>query len=96
MGALLAAQSGARLVHIPYRGSAPAVTDLLSGQISSVFLIVAAISSYLDSRHVRALAVTGRERVAALPDVPTFAECGVAGLENPWLVRDLCSGKPAR
>jgi tripartite-type tricarboxylate transporter receptor subunit TctC len=83
MGALLAAQSGARLVHIPYRGSAPAVTDLLSGQISSVFLTVAAISSYLDSRHVRALAVTGRERVAALPDVPTFAECGVAGLENP-------------
>jgi len=83
MGALLAAQSGARLVHVPYRGSAPAITDLLSGQISSVFLTVAAISSYLDSRHVRALAVTGRERVATLPSVPTFGECGVAGLENP-------------
>jgi len=83
MGALLAAQSGARLVHVPYKGSAPAVTDLLSGQISSVFLTVAALSSYIDARHVRALAVTGRERVATLPDVPTFGECGVAGLENP-------------
>ncbi|MBR0843251.1 tripartite tricarboxylate transporter substrate binding protein [Bradyrhizobium liaoningense] len=83
MGALLAAQSGARLVHIPYKGSAPAITDLLGGQINSVFLTVAAISSYVESGHVRALAVTGRERVATLPDVPTFGERGIAGLENP-------------
>ena len=83
LGALLAAQSGARLVHVPYRGSAPAVTDLLGGQISSVFLTVAAISSYIGSGHVRALAVTGRERVVTLPNVPTFGESGIAGLENP-------------
>lgn len=83
MGTLLAAQSGARLLHVPYKGSAPAVTDLLSGQISSVFLTVAAISTYVESKHIRALAVTGTKRVATLPDVPTFQESGVEGLENP-------------
>ena len=83
MGTLLAAQSGARLLHVPYKGSAPAVTDLLSGQISSVFLTIAAISTYVESKHIRALAVTGTKRVATLPDVPTFQERGIEGLENP-------------
>ena len=82
MGTLLAAESGLRLVHVPYKGSSQAVTDLLGGTIDAVFLTVAAVKTYIDAKQIRALAVTGTERIATLPDVPTFREVGVGGLEN--------------
>jgi tripartite-type tricarboxylate transporter receptor subunit TctC len=82
MGLLLAAKQGTQLLHVPYKGSTAAVTDLLGGTIDSVFLTAAAIKTYVDAKQVRALAVTGTERVAALPGVPTFKERGISGLEN--------------
>ncbi|HEY8333972.1 MAG TPA: tripartite tricarboxylate transporter substrate binding protein [Tardiphaga sp.] len=82
MGALLAAKQGMKLLHVPYKGSTAAITDLLGGTIDSVFLTAAAISTYVDAKQVRALAVTGTERVGSLPEVPTFKERGISGFEN--------------
>lgn len=81
-GSLLASKTSARLLHVPYKGSAPAVTDLLGGTIDSVILTVAAVRSYIDGKQVRALAVTGRRRVSGLTDVPTLKEMGFDGFEN--------------
>lgn len=82
MGTLLAVKRNVNLLHVPYKGSAPAVTDLLGRNIDSVFLTVAAISAYVEAKQFRALAVTGEERVVTLPDVPTFKELGITDLEN--------------
>jgi tripartite-type tricarboxylate transporter receptor subunit TctC len=69
------------IVHIPYRGSAPAFTDLLAGQVQIMAESIPQASQYVKQGKLRALAVTGRERNAALPDLPTFAEAGIKGLE---------------
>ncbi len=73
--------SGTFIVHIPYRGSAPAFTDLLGGQVQVMAESIPQASQYVKQGKLRALAVTGRERNAALPDVPTFAEAGIKGLD---------------
>jgi tripartite-type tricarboxylate transporter receptor subunit TctC len=73
--------TGTYIVHIPYRGSAPAFTDLLAGQVQMMAESIPQASQYVKQGKLRALAVTGRERNAALPDTPTFAESGVKGLE---------------
>ena len=73
--------TGTFIVHIPYRGSAPAFTDLLGGQVQVMAESIPQASQYVKQGKLRALAVTGRERNAALPDTPTFAEAGIKGLE---------------
>ena len=73
--------TGTFIVHIPYRGSAPAFTDLLGGQVQAMAESIPQASQYVKQGKLRALAVTGRERNAALPDVPTFAEAGIKGLD---------------
>jgi tripartite-type tricarboxylate transporter receptor subunit TctC len=73
-------EAGISVVHIPYRGTAPAVTDLLSGQIQMMFTGVPALSSHLKSGAVRPLAVSSPKRLAVLPEVPTVEEAlGIKG-----------------
>jgi tripartite-type tricarboxylate transporter receptor subunit TctC len=67
------------MTHVPYRGSAPAITDLLGGQIQMIFSTVPAAAAYVHGGQLRALAVTSAQRSAAYPDLPTVAEAGVAG-----------------
>jgi tripartite-type tricarboxylate transporter receptor subunit TctC len=82
MGEMLSANQKAPMLHVPYKGSAPATTDLAGNHIDSVFLTVAAVSSHIASGDLRALAVTGARRIGSLPDVPTFGEQGVQGMDD--------------
>ncbi|ARP89266.1 LacI family transcriptional regulator [Bordetella genomosp. 9] len=75
--ALYAQGNGLQLTHIPYKGGAPALTDLMGGQVDMMFSNMAASSPLVKSGKLRALAVSARERVAGFPQVPTVAESGV-------------------
>ena len=72
-------RAGLKMVHIPYRGSAPAVTDVLSGQVSVIMPGLSAMVWHIRAHKLRALAVTGDARSTHLPDVPTLAEAGFPG-----------------
>lgn len=67
------------MMHVPYRGAGPAITDMLGGQIDMMFATVSAVSAFIDNGQLRALAVTTAERAPALPNVPTIAESGLPG-----------------
>ena len=73
-GELFRMMTGVDLLHVPYRGAAPAVTDLLAGQVQLYFVTTPSSIGYIKSGRLRALAVTTAERVAELPDVPTIGE----------------------
>ncbi len=75
------AATGTFIVHIPYKGSAPAFTDLLGGQVQIMAESIPQASQYVKQGKLRALAVTSRERSSALPDVPTLIESGVKGFD---------------
>jgi tripartite-type tricarboxylate transporter receptor subunit TctC len=78
-GALFANLAKVELIHVPYKGAGPAITDLLGGQIDMMFATASAVGQFIDSGKLRAIAVTTTERSPALPGVPTIAEGGVAG-----------------
>ncbi|MCX7962034.1 MAG: tripartite tricarboxylate transporter substrate binding protein [Burkholderiales bacterium] len=78
---LLKMVAKADLVHVPYKGGAPAMTDLLSGQISSIFATPITAGPHIKAGKIRALATTGATRASALPEVPTVAESGYPGFE---------------
>lgn len=80
-GALFDAMTGTKMVHVPYKGSALALTDLIGGQVSLSFATSASAMPHVRSGRLRALATTGAERSPALPDLPTVAESGVPGYE---------------
>ncbi|MEI2417409.1 tripartite tricarboxylate transporter substrate binding protein [Orrella sp. JC864] len=79
IGAQFEAKTGARLTHVPYKGSGPLTTDLLGGQIMMSFDTITPVLPHIRSGKLRALAVTTAERSQALPEVPTLAESGLEG-----------------
>lgn len=74
--------TGTSFLHIPYRGTAPSVTDLLAGQVSVLFTGVPALLPHIKAGKMRALAVSSPRRIAVLPDVPTVSESGVPGTKD--------------
>jgi hypothetical protein len=77
---MLNALGGVQLVHIPYKGTAPALTDLLSGQVSLMLNSMPTVIPYVKSGRLKGIAVGSAKRSAAMPDIPTVAESGIAGL----------------
>jgi tripartite-type tricarboxylate transporter receptor subunit TctC len=78
-------RAGIFMAHIPYRGTAPSVTDLISGQVDATFTGSPALLPHIRSGRLRALAVSSPQRIAALPEVPTVAESGYPGFEaDQW------------
>jgi len=74
-------QTGTKGLHVPYKGGAPLVTDLLGGQVDASFTNINAVITHVQSGKLRALAVTGSQRSPLLPQVPTLAESGVKGAD---------------
>jgi tripartite-type tricarboxylate transporter receptor subunit TctC len=86
VGATLEQAAGIALLEVPYKSQALEVPDLISGQIAASFAYFPVLAPHLQSGRVRALAVASRERLAVLPDVPTFAEAGLNGVEGKgWM-----------
>ena len=83
---LLKTRTGLHMVHIPYRGAAPALGDLAGGQIPVMMVDMAAGAGFIKSGKIRPLAVANDKRLPQLPDVPTFAELGMKGVEAAALV----------
>lgn len=78
---LFSLAAGIRMNHVPYKGAAPAVTDLMGGRVQLVFQVPVVVIPHVKTGKLKAIAVSGSKRLAALPDVPTLAESGLAGVE---------------
>ena len=84
-GELFKSMTQTEITHIPYKGGAPAIADLIAGQVQLMFESTNSIAPHVKAGRVRALAVTGERRSTALPEVPTLIEAGVPGYEvNAW------------
>ncbi len=82
-GELFKFMTGTDIVHVPYKGGAPAINDLIAGRVQLMFESLNSIAPFARSGQVRALAVSGDHRSAAFPDLPTIAEAGVPGYSAP-------------
>ncbi len=95
-GELFESLTNAQMVHVPYRGSAPAVTDLIGGQIQAIFDTAPSALPHIKGGKIRPIAVTGNSRLSELPDVPTFTESGIKGFDAPaWYGLVAPTGTPA-
>jgi tripartite-type tricarboxylate transporter receptor subunit TctC len=85
LGEMFNTASGAKMQHIPYKGAAPALTDLISGQIQVVFTSLPSVAQQIRAGSVKGLGVTGSKRAVAFKDIPTISESGFPGFViNPW------------
>jgi len=82
---LLQSSAHIEMLHVPYKGSGPALTDLMGGRIQAMLLTIPAVMPYIAGGQLRAIATSGAKRSPALPQLPTLAESGVPGFEyEPW------------
>jgi len=96
-GELFKAMAGVDIVHVPYKGSSGARTDVIGGQVQMMFDAVTTMSQHVRAGQVRALGTTGTARSSVLPDVPTIAEAGVPGYDAViWLGIMAPKGTPAQ
>jgi tripartite-type tricarboxylate transporter receptor subunit TctC len=94
-GELFSALAGVELVHVPYKGSGPAVADLIGGQVSLMFDSITSAQPHIKAGKLRAYAVTSGKRSRTMPDLPTVAEAGVPGYEvSPWFAVFAPAGTP--
>ena len=85
IGEMVKAEAKIEIVHVPYRGVAAAITDVIAGHVDTAFSTVPSVLPFIRNGQVRALAVSSAKRVDATPDVPTIAESGFPGFDvNPW------------
>jgi tripartite-type tricarboxylate transporter receptor subunit TctC len=92
---LFETQAGVKMLHVPYKGSGPALTDLISGQVQVMFANMLSVLPAVKAGRLRALAVTSSARSSAAPDVPTVAESGVPGFESStWFALMAPTGTP--
>ena len=94
-GELFKAMAGVNMVHVPYKGAAPAMQDLIGGQVQLMFDNFASANTQVKAGKVKALAVTTAKRSALAPDLPTIAESGLAGFDiNTWFGIFVPAGTP--
>jgi tripartite-type tricarboxylate transporter receptor subunit TctC len=95
-GELFSSVAGIKLAHVPYRGEAPAINDLIGGQIPLMFANLSAVIGNIRAGQLRALAVTSAQRAPAAPEIPTVAEAGLPGFEAAtWFALVAPAGTPA-
>jgi tripartite-type tricarboxylate transporter receptor subunit TctC len=96
-GELFKKMTGVDMIHIPYKGSAPALTDLIGGQVQLMFDNIPSSLPQVRAGKLRALAVTGPRRSPVLPDLPTVAEAGLSGFSiTSWFALFAPAGTPAK
>jgi len=95
LGEMFRMRTGAKLEHVPYKGSAPALADLIAGRVDFFFDAVITATPQIRAGKIRALATASRKRAAVLPDVPTMAEAGFPGIEADfWFALFAPAGTP--
>ncbi len=81
LGVLVSEETGTKMVHVPYKGSLPAVTDLLGGHVDSAYMPFATVKAHVDAGRLKILGIASDKRTSFAPDVPTFRELGYPSLE---------------